>query len=93
MKRFHVHVAVTALQDSVRFYSAMFDAAPTVLRAQACCYARSDEYWIADPQGIGRETFRTLESIPVFGEPPVADTTAATCCVPSAVAGESCCAA
>jgi catechol 2,3-dioxygenase-like lactoylglutathione lyase family enzyme len=32
-----------------------------------CCYARSDKYWITDPQGIAWETFHTLESIPVYG--------------------------
>ena len=30
MKRFHVHVAVSDLEASVRFYSAMFAAVPTV---------------------------------------------------------------
>ena len=33
-----------------------------------CCYARSDKYWITDPQGIAWETFHTLDSIPVYGE-------------------------
>jgi lactoylglutathione lyase len=32
MKRFHVHVAVHDLEKSIRFYKAMFDAEPTVLR-------------------------------------------------------------
>lgn len=32
MKRLHVHVAVTNLEDSVRFYSALFGAQPTVLK-------------------------------------------------------------
>lgn len=30
MKRFHVHVAVANLEDSIRFYSALFNAQPTV---------------------------------------------------------------
>jgi catechol 2,3-dioxygenase-like lactoylglutathione lyase family enzyme len=53
----------------------------------ACCYAKSDKYWITDPQGIAWETFHTLDVIPVFGEdnraaqPPEAD---ASCCAPSA---------
>jgi len=34
----------------------------------ACCYARSDKYWVTDPQGIAWETFHTLDAIPVFGE-------------------------
>lgn len=32
MKRFHVHVAVHDLEKSIRFYKAMFDAEPSVLR-------------------------------------------------------------
>ena len=32
MKRLHVHVSVTDLQQSVRFYSALFAAEPTVLK-------------------------------------------------------------
>jgi catechol 2,3-dioxygenase-like lactoylglutathione lyase family enzyme len=33
-----------------------------------CCYARSDKYWISDPQGIAWETFHTLDPAPVYGE-------------------------
>jgi hypothetical protein len=114
MKRFHVHVAVRDLQESTRFYSAMFGVAPTVVkpdyakwmledpklnfaisqRSQTpastilgsrpralkswkgihanlqqadhsivaekgvhCCYAKSDKYWVTDPQGIAWESF------------------------------------
>lgn len=32
MKRFHAHLAVHDLEQSIRFYKAMFDAGPTVLR-------------------------------------------------------------
>jgi catechol 2,3-dioxygenase-like lactoylglutathione lyase family enzyme len=49
----------------------------------ACCYARSDKYWIEDPQGIAWETFHTLGGIPVYGENAQrADDSA--CCVPLA---------
>ncbi len=124
MKRFHVHVAVNDLNESIAFYSAMFGATPVVLKPdyakwlledprvnfaisnrghapginhlgfQAeddveleaihanlqrahtaivpemganCCYAKSDKYWVTDPQGIAWETFRSLGSIPLFG--------------------------
>jgi hypothetical protein len=140
MKRFHVHVAVKDLSESVRFYSAIFGA-PSVLKddyakwmledprinfaisnrgqtpgidhlglqvedegelrdmrkqltaadrslveqsAQPCCYAKSDKYWITDPQGIAWETFHTLESIPVFGEDTKLGSTPSECCVPLA---------
>lgn len=47
-----------------------------------CCYARSDKYWLTDPQGIAWEQFRTLDSIPVFSE----------ASLPGAVAAPACCA-
>jgi len=46
-----------------------------------CCYARSDKYWVTDPQGLAWEQFHTLESIPVFNEPRAA--TAGACCATS----------
>lgn len=27
-----------------------------------CCYARSDKYWVTDPQGVPWETFHTLDT-------------------------------
>ena len=33
----------------------------------SCCYARSDKYWVTDPQGLAWEQFHTLDSIPLFG--------------------------
>ena len=153
MKRFHVHVSVKDLPESVRFYSKLFGATPAVekpdyakwmlddprinfaisqrgratgvnhlgfqvdsddelkaLRRQvadadisaldqqdaACCYAKSDKYWIEDPQGVAWETFHTLGGIPVFGEEaePTGDDRA--CCIPLARQGAedkgACCA-
>ena len=46
-----------------------------------CCYARSDKYWITDPQGIAWETFHTLDSVPVYGATKVPEGTA--CCSPA----------
>src|SRR5450755_4284721 len=146
MKRFHVHVAVKDLSESVRFYSAIFGA-PSVLKddyakwmledprinfaisnrgqtpginhlgMQAeddaeleaihanlqkadtavvaekgahCCYARSDKYWVTDPQGIAWESFRSLGSIPLFGDAePVSADQPASC--GSGTAASSCC--
>jgi hypothetical protein len=53
----------------------LLDEGPTT-----CCYARSDKYWLTDPQGIAWEQFHTLDSIPVFSETKPA-------------AGKACCAA
>ncbi|TDN62088.1 ArsI/CadI family heavy metal resistance metalloenzyme [Paraburkholderia sp. BL10I2N1] len=41
MKRFHIHVAVTDLTASIRFYSALFAAKPTVVKSD---YAK----WMLD---------------------------------------------
>jgi lactoylglutathione lyase len=125
MKRFHVHVSVRDLAESIRFYNVVFGAEPTVLKSdyakwmledprvnfaistrrqpvgvnhlgfqvdsdeelrgmeaqlkaadalmvqedeQACCYARSDKYWVTDPTGIAWESFHTLGAVPVYGE-------------------------
>ena len=38
-----------------------------------CCYARSEKYWVTDPQGIAWEQFHTLHDIPVFSEDPPAE--------------------
>jgi catechol 2,3-dioxygenase-like lactoylglutathione lyase family enzyme len=143
MKRLHVHVSVPDLAESIKFYSGMFAAEPTVVKPDyakwmlddprvnfaisqrgvktglnhlgiqvesgtelddmhtrldalgevreeagaACCYARSDKYWVNDPAGIPWETFHTLDSIPVFGAPaasakPDEGSASAGCCTP-----------
>ena len=147
MKRFHVHVSVDSLADSIRFYSKLFGTAPTVtkddyakwmledprvnfaisrrghaggvnhlglqvdsaeelgtLRRQvaaaqiaaldekgaACCYSKSDKYWVQDPQGVAWETFHTLGNIPVYGENAQrAALDEAACCAPVG-AGRAC---
>ncbi len=59
-----------------------------------CCYAKSDKYWVTDPQGIAWESFRSLGSIPLFGdaaaEPGAAEQPAS--CGSSKVSAASCCA-
>jgi catechol-2,3-dioxygenase len=47
-----------------------------------CCYAKSDKYWVTDPQGIAWETYHTLDSVPVFGGDETRDS---NCCVPIAI--------
>ena len=46
-----------------------------------CCYARSDKYWVTDPQSVAWETFHTLESVPVYGNAPRPES--AACCSPA----------
>lgn len=79
MKRFHVHLSVESIPDSVRFYSALFATQPTVLRSD---YAQSEKSWIEDPQGVKWETFLTTGESTVYGseEPDVAR---GACCEPT----------
>ncbi|MGH8503287.1 MAG: ArsI/CadI family heavy metal resistance metalloenzyme [Gammaproteobacteria bacterium] len=141
MKRFHIHVSVRDLSESIVFYSKLFGTEPSVAKddyakwmlddprinfaisrrghsvgvnhlgfqvdsdaelgalrtqvAQAeisaldeegaqCCYARSDKYWVEDPQGIAWETFHSLGDIPLYGEDAVLKPDAdGACCVPA----------
>lgn len=56
------------------------------LRAEpgtTCCYAKSDKYWVTDPQGIAWETFHTLDSAPTFSAPnPEVAAPTNACCAP-----------
>ena len=47
-----------------------------------CCYARSDKYWITDPQGIAWETYRTLDQAEIYGADRRAAETDSACCSP-----------
>jgi lactoylglutathione lyase len=55
-----------------------------------CCYARSDKYWVTDPQGIAWEQFHTLGNIPVFSEqkPEPAAAESSACCAGAAPRGK-----
>ena len=58
----------------------------------SCCYARSDKYWLTDPQGIAWEQFHTLGNIPVFSEKTPArpeGKEAAACCAGAAPRGKA----
>lgn len=70
------------------------DSAMVAQEAAACCYARSDKYWVTDPAGIAWETFHTLGAVPVFGEDTITTAETAGCCAPAAAqepARASCC--
>jgi lactoylglutathione lyase len=49
-----------------------------------CCYARSEKYWVTDPQGIAWEQFHTLNNIPVFSEAASTPKPDAACCASEA---------
>lgn len=54
-----------------------------------CCYARSDKYWLTDPQGLAWEQFRSLSDIPVFSEKTPASPEASACCAPAVPRGKA----
>ena len=55
----------------------------------SCCYARSDKYWVTDPQGIAWEQFHTLSSIPTFsGTPATVPEASSACCAGNAPRGK-----
>ncbi|MGQ0751222.1 MAG: ArsI/CadI family heavy metal resistance metalloenzyme [Betaproteobacteria bacterium] len=47
-----------------------------------CCYARSDKYWMTDPQGIAWETYRTLGEAQIYGADSRQAGDAGACCTP-----------
>ena len=79
------HLGIQAdTEAELRAMQAQAEAADMTLLDQgetSCCYARSDKYWVTDPQGIAWEQFHTLGDIPVFGErAPHEAEPAAACC-------------
>jgi len=66
----HLGVQVESNEELValRELVAQAEIAAFDQRDAKCCYARSDKYWITDPQGIAWETFHTLDSVSVYGE-------------------------
>lgn len=80
------HLGFQVDEDSefrdMRTRLATAEASLTEQTGQPCCDARSDKYWVTDPQGIAWETFHALESIPVFGEDHTAEAPSNVCCIP-----------
>lgn len=93
------HLGVQAQDDAeLEAIHANLQKADTTVQPEMgahCCYAKSDKYWVTDPQGIAWESFHSLGSIPLFGsavsEPSAAarETScgssgeASSCCAPS----------
>jgi catechol 2,3-dioxygenase-like lactoylglutathione lyase family enzyme len=100
MKRLHVHVAVDDLQQSIRFYSALFASEPTVAKPD---YAK---WMLADPrvnfaisargrdhvgiEHLGIQVEDESEFVEIYGrlqcaEGPVVEEGATTCCYAKSV--------
>jgi len=88
----HLGVQVSSA-DELSVLKAQAQAADMALLDEGettCCYARSDKYWVTDPQGVAWEQFHTLGNIPMFNE--AGATAAAACCAPvAAPAAQTCC--
>ncbi|MFA9460312.1 ArsI/CadI family heavy metal resistance metalloenzyme [Thiohalorhabdus methylotrophus] len=67
------------------------DIAGVKQEGTTCCYARSDKYWVTDPQGIAWETFHTLGEAPLFGEAEVESGESACCAPRPEDSSSSCC--
>jgi hypothetical protein len=91
------HVGIQAENEAeledVRARLARADQAYVAQKEAACCYARSNKYWVEDPQGIAWEAWHTLEEIPVYGAGtrPASDGEETACCSPAKAATEAGC--
>ena len=71
----------------MRSQLAAADAALVEENAVNCCYAKSDKYWVTDPQGIPWETWHSLGSVSMFDDDvgtSTASPQASGCCTPAA---------
>jgi hypothetical protein len=66
----HLGVQVDTEEELTALRSQVAQAEIAALEQEnaSCCYARSDKYWITDPQGVAWESFRSLDTVPVYGE-------------------------
>ena len=85
----HIGIQVETDEELAEM-NARFAAAELPVQHQSgttCCYAKSHKAWTVDPQGVAWETFRTLESAPVYGQSHTqaepASESATSCCAPS----------
>ncbi len=77
----------TDSDEELETLSARLRQADLATRAEsevACCYARSNKYWVTDPTGIAWEAFHTLGAVPTFNEEPAQAPEA--CCAPAVTA-------
>jgi len=94
----HLGIQVESTEElqTLKAQAAQADMAMLDEGETTCCYARSDKYWVTDPQGIAWEQFHTLDNIPVFSQkkPETNQAQSPACCSPAvakAAATTSCC--
>lgn len=90
----HLGIQVESAEELAEVESRLARADGPVVEqtGTACCYARSDKYWIQDPQGIAWESFHTLDEIPTFNEAAPGQSACCTPEVPAKESGPGCCA-
>jgi catechol 2,3-dioxygenase-like lactoylglutathione lyase family enzyme len=66
------HLGIQAEDDAeLQGIKQQLDSTQAPIKEQegtSCCYAKSDKYWVTDPQGIAWESFHSLSEIPTFNE-------------------------
>jgi len=91
----HLGIQVESAEELGEMQARLEALQPHVVKQEnmSCCYAKSDKYWLTDPSGLQWETFHTLDSIPVFGEPNASEAGKESCCIPLAKSKtpSSCC--
>lgn len=92
----HLGIQVESTEDlaSLKANAKRADMALLDEGETTCCYARSDKYWLTDPQGVAWEQFHTLENIPVFNQPKEKAAVTPGCCsqpATNSVANKSAC--
>jgi len=86
----HVGIQVDNETELADIHSRLARADQDMLGQQgtSCCYAKSNKYWVQDPQGVAWEAYQTLGEVPVFGDGTLASQSAAghkaACCAPAA---------
>ncbi|NKI72296.1 glyoxalase/bleomycin resistance/dioxygenase family protein [Collimonas pratensis] len=90
----HLGIQVESSSELDEMQARLKSLQPDIAKEEnvSCCYAKSDKYWVTDPQGIAWETFHTLDTIPVYGDDHIEQTNEAACSVPAQAAKATCCA-
>lgn len=84
----HVGIQVENATELADIHSRLERADQEMLQQEgiSCCYAKSNKYWVQDPQGIAWEAWENLGEVPVFGDGALAVQPAmqvkAACCAP-----------
>lgn len=81
----HLGIQAESEAELAEVYGRLDSAGRPLLKegATTCCYAKSEKSWIADPDGLVWEAFRTTSGATAYGKSPELDALSATataCC-------------